>query len=83
MPVSAPSNVIQRFLQFRATDNKSRHPTSVSAMSRLRVAVVVAMPSERYPIYDRELREDRSRHERGALEYELGLHELRWDEDDG
>jgi len=80
------SNVFQRFCRFRATTSPSnlRHSKPImgpSPMSRLRVAVLVAMPSERHPIYDR-LRADKSKDQRGTAGYELGFFELPWDADD-
>jgi len=76
------SNVFQRFWRFgRATDKNSKQPMTTTSVTELRLAFLVAMPSERYPVYDRKLREDRFRHEGGTLVYELGVHELPWDED--
>ena len=49
-----------------------------SATSRLRVAVLVAMPSEKCPVYDRGLPGGgpRELHERAMLSYEIGLYEM-------
>jgi len=85
-PNPTSSNVFQRFCRFRATTSpsNSRHSksmTALSPMSRLRVSVLVAMPSERHPVYDR-LRADKSKHQRGTAGYELGFFELPWDTDD-
>jgi len=85
---SVSSRILQRFCRLGATSTSSTTPrgdkrlkhTPPRPVSSMRLAVLVAMPSERYPIYDNN--RDSACGQRGTLGYELGLYEVPWDSDD-
>jgi len=75
----------QRFWPFARSlrDKNSTGPKIIGPLPTrptFRVAVLVALPSEHYPMYEtRGLRDGGLWHERGIFGYELGLYDLAWD----
>lgn len=55
---------------------------AASSLSTLRVAVLVAMPSESHPIYYRDLQGEKTRCRRSIDGYDLGFYEVPWDDSD-